>query len=287
MEFSRKLGCALIKESVCVVVKVRDEQDGIKDSLFSLLNQEPKPFIVVVNDGSVDRTGEIASRYADVVVHLPRHEESWVGRPELAMVINSGLDALETKRVDFVMFSDGEAIYPSDYIAKTIERMRKIGAVLASGIAVGEASGFSPRGCGRIVDASWFRKVGFKYPENYAFEAYLVYKALSEGRKVAVFPELKFNLLRRTQMFPRKAYSWGKGMKALNYNVFYALARAFMFSFKSPKNGFALLRGYFSDVEKYRDIEDFVPAFQRRRLPQSAREVLNVARSKYMMRVFA
>jgi len=263
---------------VCgVVVKARNEQDTIKDSLSSLLNQKLKPFIVVVNDGSVDDTAEIASKYTDFVVNLPRHEESWVGRPELARVVNAGLDILKTKRVDFVMFSDGEAIYPSDYIKEIIKRMETGNIVLASGVAKGETSrSFSPRGCGRVVDANWFRKVGFKYPENYAFEAYLVYKALSEGRKVTVFPELKFGLLRKTQMFPSKAYFWGKGMKALNYNVFYALGRAFLFSINSPRNGLALLRGYFSDVKKYNDVKDFVSVFQRRQLWKRVREVMHI-----------
>jgi len=262
---------------VCgVVVKVRDEQDAIEDSLLSLLDQSLKPFIVVVNDGSVDRTEEIASKYADVVVNLPRHEESWVGRPELARVVNAGLNVLKDKKLDFVLFSDGEAAYPLNYIEEIIKRMKDGDVILTSGVAEGEVSrSFSPRGCGRVVDAKWFRSVGFKYPENYAFEAYLVYKALSEGKKVAVFPELKFKLFRKTRLFPKKAYFWGKGMKALNYNAFYALGRSFLVSLKSPRNGFALLRGYFSDADKYRDVADFVPAFQRRQFWRRVREVLH------------
>jgi len=263
---------------VCgVVVKVRDEQAVIGDSLLSLLNQTLRPFIVVVNDGSVDGTGEIASKYADVVVDLPRHEESWVGRPELAMVVNAGLDVLKSEELDFVMFSDGEAVYPLNYIEEIIKRMKNCDIALASGVAEGEVSrSFSPRGCGRVVDAKWFREVGFKYPENYAFDAYLVYKALSQGRKVTVFPDLGFRLCRKTRIFAKKAYFWGKGMKALNYDVFYALGRAFLFSLNSPRNGLELLRGYFSDVEKYRDVKDFVPAFQKRQFWRRVREVLHV-----------
>ena len=264
-----------MKLSCGVVVKVRDEQDVIEESLLSLLNQTWRPFIVVVNDGSVDKTGEIASKYADVVVNLPRHEESWVGRPELARVVNVGLDVLKKEKLDFVMFSDGEALYPLNYIEKITKKMKKENVTLASGVAEGEVSrSFSPRGCGRVIDAEWFRNIGFKYPENYAFEAYLVYKALSQGKKVAVFPDLKFRLGRKTRLFPKKAYLWGKGMKALNYNFFYALGRAFLFSLKSPRNGLALLRGYLSDVEKYKDVENFVPAFQRKEFWRRIKEVL-------------
>jgi len=266
-----------LKFACGVVVRVRDEQDAIKDCLLSLTNQTLRPFIVVVNDGSTDNTGEIASRYADIVVNLPRHEESWVGRPELARVANAGLDVLKDKELDYVMLSDGEALYPPNYIEEITKRMTGGDIALASGVAEGETSrSLSPRGCGRVVDAKWFRKIGFRYPENYGYEPYLVYKALSESKRVTVFPELKFKLLRKTQLFPKKAYFWGKGMKALNYNVFYAFGRSFIVSLKSPRVGFALLRGYFSDVEKYKDVEEFVPAFQRRQFWVRVREVLHV-----------
>ena len=59
-----------------VVVNARDEEEVIGKCLESLRGQTAKLFLVVVDDGSVDRTGKIASRFADVVVNLPRHEES-------------------------------------------------------------------------------------------------------------------------------------------------------------------------------------------------------------------
>ena len=102
---------------------------------------------------------------------------------------------------------------------------------------------------------------------------HLVYKALAEGRKVVVFQDLKFKLERKTKLFPKKAYFWGKGMRALNYDFFYAFGRAFLVSIRSPRNGLALLRGYFSDVQKYSDIADFVASYQRRQLWKRLREV--------------
>lgn len=264
---------------VCgVVIKARDEEKHVKNSLLSLISQTVVPYIVVVNDGSLDKTGEIASKYADVVVNLPRHAESWAGRPELARVVNAGLSILENEEIDFVMFSDGEAIYPSNYIEEIVRRMKCCKVTVASGMAEHEASrSFSPRGCGRLVNAEWFRTVGFRYPENYGFEAYLIYKALSQGKKVAVYSDLKFKLQRKTQVFPNKLYLWGKGMKALNYSFSFVLGRALLFLLKSPRCSFALLRGYFSpDVKQYDDIKDFVPNFQRRQLIHRISELFYV-----------
>jgi glycosyltransferase involved in cell wall biosynthesis len=260
------------------VVKARDEEDFIEKCLVSLVNQTLKAFIVVVDDGSRDGTKEIASKYADAVISLPRHEESWVGKPELAKVVNAGLEVLRNYELDYVMFSDGEAIYPINYIEEIAKRMENDDVVIASGVAEDEVSrSFSPRGCGRLVDAKWFKTVGFRYPENYGFEAYLVYKALSQSRKITVYPDLRFKLQRKTQLFPRKVYFWGKGMKALNYNFFYVFGRAFLFSLKSPRNGFALLRGYFSKVDKYDDIGEFVSAFQKKMFWSRVKEVLQVS----------
>ena len=259
-----------------VVVGARDEEDVVGDCLRSLRGQTVELFLVVVNDGSVDGTGEVASGYADVVVDLPRHEESWAGRPELARVFNAGFDVLKEENVAYVLISGADAVYPSCYVEEVVNRLEKSGVVLASGVAEGEVSrSLSPRGCGRVIDAEWFRGVGFRYPENYGFEVYLVYKALSQGKKVAVFPDLKFKLSRGTRLSRRKLYLWGKGMKALNYWWLYAFGRAVLASFRHPMNGFVLLKGYLSKVsQRYDDIKDFVLKFQKKMFMKRIKEIL-------------
>jgi len=265
-----------MKYTCGVVIPSRDEERYIENTLLSLVSQTLRPLIVVVNDGSIDKTREIASKYADIIVDLPRHEDSWVGRPELARIFNAGFRVLETENVDFVMISGGEAVYPPEYIEQLVRRMKRDNAVVASGVAEGEESrSISPRGSGRIIDAEWFKNIGFKYPENYGFESYVVFKALSQGKRVAVYPDLRFKLQRETQISPSKAYYWGKGMRALGYNVLYVVGRAALLSLKSPVIGFSMLRGYFSsDVKKYHDISDFVRYYQTRQLLVRIKKIL-------------
>ncbi|MEM2514837.1 MAG: glycosyltransferase family A protein [Thermofilaceae archaeon] len=255
------------------VVIARDESENIRLCLKSLRGQTVKVFLVVVNDGSLDNTGDIALEYADVVVNLPRHEESWAGRPELATVFNAGFDVLKEMDLDYLLISGADGVYPSNYLEKIIERMSRSNIVLSSGVIKGEKSSWMPRGMGRVVDARWFRTVGFRYPVNYGFEAYLVYKALSEGRKVVVFPDLFFESRRRTSISREKMYLWGKGMKALNYWWPYAFGRAVIIGIKSPSSGLALIRGYLSNIQQYEDIKDFTPKFQKRKLLRRMREV--------------
>ena len=68
------------------VVRATDEENVIERCFESLRGQKVMLFLVMANDGSVDRTGEIALSYADVVFDLDRHEENWTGKPELARV---------------------------------------------------------------------------------------------------------------------------------------------------------------------------------------------------------
>lgn len=266
-----KCGCGAI-------VVARDEGGIIRRCLESLRAQTLRCFLVVVNDGSLDDTGVLASKYADVVVDLPRHKGNWTGLPELAGVFNAGFDVLKEKGVEYILISGSDGVYPDGYVEDIVRKMEKEDVVLASGVPRGESSrSLTPRGCGRVVDAEWFRQVGFRYPLNYAFEGYLVYKALSQGRKIAVFPDLQYSLSRGTRLTRRKSYLWGKGMKALNYWWPYAFGRALFAGLRHPLNGFALLHGYISEVsEHYEDLKEFVPSFQGSILMKRTREVLGL-----------
>lgn len=258
------------------VVVARNEERRIETCLNSLKNQSLRPFIVVVDDGSRDATSAIASVYADSVINLRGHRESWVGLPELATVFNAGFGVLKKKGVEYVLISGADSVYPVNYAEEVIKRMEREGSVLASGIAEGEVSrSLSPRGSGRAIDAKWFVSVGFKYPENYGFEVYLVYKALSEGRKVTVFPDLKFKLSRGTGLSANKSFLWGKGMKVLYYWWLYAFGRCIVAGIRNPASGIAMLRGFVSNGSmRYEDLRGFTPAFQKSLFVKRAIEIL-------------
>jgi glycosyltransferase involved in cell wall biosynthesis len=261
---------------VCgVVVNARDEENVIAKCLESLRNQTVKLFLVVVNDGSVDNTGKIASEQADVVLNLPRHKKSWTGRPELAKVINAGFEVLTKRDISYVLISGADAVYPSNYVEEITNRMENEEIVLASGVAEGDVPrSLTPRGCGRVVEVQWFKGVEFRYPENYGYEGYLVYKALSQGRKVIVFPDLRFKLSRKTRLSKRKLYLWGKGMKTLNYWWPYAIGRIVVIGLRQPRNGYEMLRGYLSKTPQYEDIKYFVPNYQVKTFLNRAKETI-------------
>ena len=253
-----------------VVIPARNEEKYLEKTLSSLRNQTIKPrIIIVVDDSSRDRTAEIARRNHAYVVEIKRRSNATaVGTPYLAFVINKGLEILERmKDLDYVMISGAECLYPKDYVERIINRMRLENVVIASGIAYGEpASEFGVRGAGRIIDAKWFREIGFRYPLNHGYETWLILKALSQGRRVKVYRDVKFLLLRQTTMNVQKAYLYGKAMKALGYMALYTVGRALLLLLNGHVNEAKyLILGYFiGKAKRYNDITDFTKYIQIR-----------------------
>ncbi len=253
------------KYNITCVIPARNEESVIGRCLASLKKQSVRVTLMLVNDGSTDNTRKIAEAYADVIIDLPPHRENRIGTPWIPKILNIGFSEAYKTDPDYVMVSGADTYYPPDYVRRLIERMKKNEDVIASGTFKGEKTEFpGVRGSGRIFDAEWFGTIGFRYPENYGFEHYPVYKALMEGRHVGVYGDINYVLLRPTIMNNRKAFTWGKGMKALGYNPVYVAGRCLLYGLKSPKIGVSMISGYLSNVERYEDICAFVSWYQAR-----------------------
>jgi hypothetical protein len=140
---------------------------------------------------------------------------------------------------------------------------------LCSGIIEGEKS-IVPRGSGRLVRADFWRSVGFRYPENYGFETYLVLKAQQLGYNVKVLKSLSSQTLRKTgRNYKKNVYiSYGKSLKALGYSKLYSAARVGLISIKNPKGAYYMLMGYLSnDVQVYDPaLRSFLSSIQHQRI---------------------
>ena len=249
-----------------VVIPARNEEKNIGQTLDCLLKQTRKPdMIVVVDDGSTDKTAEIVGSFGVHVIRLANRGYNAVGRPVLAEVSNSGFRFLdEVGGFDYIMKLDAEQLLLNDYIEKIISRMEKDDRiVVSSGVVAGEFSR-SPRGSGRVYRFKFLRDIGF-LPVNYGWDGYPVAKALTMGYKVDVFRDLVTFGQRSTKLSALKLYFCGKGMKALGYDPIYLLWECFLKFFKSPKGALNILRGYLSmDVKKYSDLN--IGVWQRKNL---------------------
>ncbi len=264
--------------SVGVVVKAKNEEDNIGITLKYLFRQTLKPsIVVVVNDGSKDRTGEIARKMGAKVIDLPDIGVYAVSLPHLAYVINVGLrEIYRNVDVDYVMIMDADHILPRNYLETIVNRMQKDPRlVMASGVIIGEKTkDWSPRGSGRVVDWSWWKSIGGRYPYHYGWETWLVFRALKDGYKVRAFSDIKTIALRPTKLTPKKYFRYALGMRALGYWFPYVFGRAFMATLKNPLNFYAILAGYLVPVKRYKDLDDFVTRLNREFVKRIVNKIL-------------
>lgn len=246
-----------------VVIAARNEEGYLGKTLQHLLNQTLRPeMIVVVDDGSSDRTAEIATQYGVVVLRRRDKRYSSLG---LHKARNVGLRFLdEINGFDYVMILDADQLLSKTYIQKIVTRMEKDRSlVIASGEIVGEPSR-APRGSGRVYRFDLLREMGY-FPINYGSESYPLYKALKMGYKVEVFRDALSLGQRPTSLSSRKLYIHGKGMKALGCDPLYFSWEFLLKFLDSPKGALSMLIGYFfSDVQKYSDLN--IGEWQRRML---------------------
>ncbi len=264
------------QQRVAAVIPARNEQKFIGRTLAALLAQYTRPSkIVVVDDGSQDATAEIAASAGSEVISMPDRGHSGLGSPVLASVINRGLRRLQdlgygSKPNDRVLVLGADHILPPHYLMTIMDIMdASPNIAICSGQIAGERS-VVPRGSGRIVKADFWLRNGFRYPENYGFETYLVVKAQQQGYSTRVLNNLVTQTLRKTgRNYKKSTYlSYGKSLKALGYSKLYSAARIGLVAMRNPLGGFYMLQGRLSrDVQPYDpELRSYLHSIQHKRI---------------------
>lgn len=259
----------------CVIV-ARNEEERIENTIKCIINQTIEVKIVVVNDGSTDRTGNISRSFGVPVLSLPFHRENYTGTPYLAIRFNIGLDYIRRYNPDFVLIMGGDHILPLNYVESVIEQMvgPRGNIVIASGQIEGQPA-IAPRGSGRIVNVEFWEKFNrMNYPVSPGWESWIVFKALMEGYDVEIFDQ-PTSISRKTKASPRKMRGRGRGMYFLGYHPLYAIARGVLIMLRRPLSGLAMIRGYFfhGDDRKL-DTFDYIRETQRKNLLPRIKEKL-------------
>jgi len=241
------------------VLRARNEEENIGETVFSLKNQTKNLEIIVVNDGSVDKTGEIVRQLGCLVIELPDRGYNAVGRPELANVINVGFRSFHKIRPEYVLCVDADHSLPKDYVELLLKEMKNDEQlVVASGYILGEPyNSDMPRDSGRIYLWRFLEEIGF-LPNQWGWGAYPLFKALSMGYRSQCFQHIRSSVKRRTSTSNKKMYFLGKSMMSLGYWWLYALGRC------TINKSLWMLLGYFSRVEKHeKELRIFVKKWQK------------------------
>jgi chlorobactene glucosyltransferase len=107
-----------------VVIPARNEEEDIDEALRSVLGQKGVELqVVVVNDHSTDKTGEIVRRLADndariTIVENPPLEHGWLGKPN---AMNHGVAAATE---DLILFTDADVVHCPTSFATGISILR-------------------------------------------------------------------------------------------------------------------------------------------------------------------
>ena len=254
-----------VNSKVAVIMPVRNEESLIQETLENLLQQELLPYrIIVINDGSTDKTSEILKKFSNIeVVNKETKSDSYL-KKEIANTLNSGLELLQNDNdCDFIIKLDADHVLPKNYLLTIVSRMQSNPKIVAcSGVIEGEYS-ISPRHSGRVVRYDFWKSLGLKYPVNYAYEDYLLLKAKSSGFEIKNFEDIITTTKRKTgskYRNPQTFYNYGRGMKALGYAFFYVFGKSMLIFLKYPKGGINMMKGYLAnDTELYeKELRDYV-----------------------------
>ncbi|MFO0935868.1 MAG: glycosyltransferase family A protein [Gemmataceae bacterium] len=113
--------------SLLVISPVKDEAQYLERTIASVVAQKERPTLwVIVNDGSSDRTGEIAdaaaAQYPWIVVrHLSSGRERRVG-PGVIEAFYAGLEGINLSDYEYVCKLDGDLEFAPNYFADCFAR---------------------------------------------------------------------------------------------------------------------------------------------------------------------
>ena len=145
-------------KTYATVIPAHNEEENLPTVLEAFQSQTLKPTqIIVVNDGSIDSTGDIARDFGCTVVDLPFHEKNWRGLPQIARVINAGLRHVGEDD-EYVMILGADHILPPKYAETIISSLEmNPSLVIASGVIKADKMRRTgpPRGSGRVVHLSF------------------------------------------------------------------------------------------------------------------------------------
>jgi glycosyltransferase involved in cell wall biosynthesis len=119
---------AAMSPEVTIIVPARNEEACLGDCLASLVAQTGVTFeIIVVDDHSSDRTGEIARSLAGVRVISPGPlPEGWTGKN------NAVVAGAKEARGEWLLFTDADTIHVLGSLARAVAEAREHGAELLS-----------------------------------------------------------------------------------------------------------------------------------------------------------
>lgn len=134
-----------------IIVPAWNEQDSLAAVIAAIHTHVPFADIAVINDGSTDRTGEIADAHAAtdsrvIPLHMPHNVGIGVG-------VQTGMIYAERGGYEVAVQTDGDGQHPPEQIPRLIERLMQGDADIVIGSRFIDRAGFQ---------SSFARRVGIR-----------------------------------------------------------------------------------------------------------------------------
>lgn len=264
-----------------VLIPARNEEKIISHTLEALLKQKLKPKkIVVVNDGSHDKTHNIVASFGCEVIDLPYDGIKGLDNLKMSNVYNKGLIKLKIG-FDYILELGADHILPANYISDIVQEMEnnpKL-AIVSGTIEGEEQDNDFPRGSGRIIRSSFYKNFEMCWPKKFGAESFFVFEAWRQGYQTKVVKIKSHARKTGAHYNPKTFVNLGKASKALGYYPLYAYGSFFnkALSRRSLKVFFYCIYGWFSsDVEKYsKEFRNFVKEYQKKKITRIIRRKIN------------
>jgi len=268
---------------ILIISPAKDEGDYIEQTIHSLAWQELRPALwVIVNDGSSDRTGEIADAAAEKypwikVVHRPAGTQRRVG-PGVIEAFYAGLDATDLKDFDYVCKMDADLHMPHYYFSGLIEKFEanpRLGSISGKcyipvdGQLVFERTGDEfTHGTAKLYRRECFEQIG-GFVHEVMWDGIDCHKCRQLGWEAKSISDAQFAIIHLRQMgsshknILHGRRRWGRGQYFMGTHFAYLLAIAVYRMFERPwvLGGLNIFFGYmWAMLTRYPQFDD--PAFR-------------------------
>jgi glycosyltransferase involved in cell wall biosynthesis len=224
-----------------VISPVRDEEEFIEYTIESVISQTVRPLLwVIVNDGSKDKTGEIAE------AHCHKHE--WIQKVDrndrgyrkrgggVVDAFNFGMTQLGSTDYDFIGKLDGDLSFDKYYFEKLLSEFSQdpklgIGGGACynkrkSAFRLEKVPTFHVRGATKVYRRKCFEDIG-GLESKLGWDTIDEIKANMLGWKSRSFPELKVVHYRETGAASKLSQvEHGRGDYLIGYHPVYMLLKA-------------------------------------------------------------
>lgn len=247
-----------------IITPVRNEEDHVKATLDSVVNQTHKPAEwILVNDGSTDKTEEIVQKYVDkydwIKLHTIKDRGYYFPGTGVVQVVQQGFARLSVSDWELVVKLDADISIDPTYFEEILGRFEEnpklgiaSGAIyLVEGNTETKENSQSdhPWGASKIYRKACFNTIGGWKPIP-GWDLADLLGAQMNGWETRCFDEYKIYHFRQTGMrrtgFSKGRFLWGRFQYRYGYGLFYIFLKSVFWLKQKPFiiGGISIFAGY-------------------------------------------